>query len=151
MFDTLNAQRAPYLTSGYNALDKINGLLNNPNSVKNDPSYQFGLSEGQRAIDNSASARGGIGGAALRAGTRFAEDYATTKTNDIFNRYASVAGFGQTANSQANASGMNYANNVSNNQMGMGNALAYNYMNQGNIYGNALDAIGAYYSPKKGG
>lgn len=146
MFDTLNAQRAPYLTSGYNALDKINGLLNNPSSVRDDPGYQFGMNEGQRAIDNSASARGGIGGAALRAGTRFAEDYAGTKTNDIFNRYASVAGFGQTANQQANASGMNYANNVSNNQMGMGNALAANYLNQGNIYGNALNAIGSYYS-----
>jgi hypothetical protein len=145
IFDTLRADQAPYRTSGYNALDRINGLMKDPSSVRDDPGYQFGLNEGQRSIDNSASARGGIGGAALKAGSRFNTDYATTKLNDVFNRNATIAGFGQVANQQGAQTGMNYGNNVSNIQMGQGNALAGNHLNQGNIYGNLLNQYGANY------
>lgn len=144
MFDTINAQGAPYRTTAYSALERLNALFKDPSSVKNDPGYAFGMQEGQRAIDNSASARGGIGGAALKAGARFAEDYATTKTNDVFNRNFTAAGLANPSNAQSAASGMNMANNISQTQMGMGNALAGNYLNQGNIYGNALNQFGAW-------
>lgn len=150
IFDTLRADQAPYRQSGYNALSRIEGLMRDPNSVTSDPGYQFGLKEGLRSIDNSASARGGIGGAALRAGARFGNDYATTKLNDVFNRNATIAGFGQVANNQGIATGQNYGNNVSQNQLWMGNQQAGNYLNQGNIYGNALDWYGANYGRRGG-
>lgn len=145
IFDTLRSDQAPYRQAGYNALDNIGRLMRDPSSVTSDPGYQFGLKEGMRSIDNSASARGGIGGAALRQGARYATDYATTKLNDVFNRNATVAGFGQVANNQGIATGTNYGNNVSQNQLWMGGAQAGNAMNQGNIYGNLLNQYGANY------
>jgi len=146
IFDTLNAQQIPYRELGYRAIGNINGLMNDPSSVTSDPGYQFGLKEGMRAVDNSASARGGIGGAALKAGSRYATDYATTKLNDVYNRNFTAAGLGQVSNGQSGISGMNYGNNVANTQLGVGNALAANYLNQGNIWGNALNGLGAYMS-----
>jgi hypothetical protein len=146
MFDLLNAQQQPYRETGYNALGHINGLMNDPSSVVNDPGYQFGLKEGMRGIDNSASARGGIGGAALKAGTRYAQDYAGTKLNDAYNRYLAPAGLGQVANGQTSSVGMNSANQISGIQQGQANALAGNALNQGNIWGSAINGLAAYGS-----
>lgn len=66
--------------------------------VATDPGYQFGLDQGMQALDRGASARGNyLSGAALKAGQRYAQDYAGTKFNEAFNRDAStksrVAGF----------------------------------------------------------
>jgi hypothetical protein len=145
IFDTLNAQRQPYLTTGYAGLQGMNKLLQDPSSITTDPGYEFQRKEGMRGIESGAAARGlGLSGAALKAANRFNTDYATTKFNDSYNRFASAAGLGQVANQQASAVGMNYGNNVSQTQMGMGNAAAANYLNQGNIYGNALNQFGAW-------
>lgn len=151
IFDTLNAQQLPYRETGYNGLAGMNRLMSDPSSITTDPGYEFQRQQGMQGIERGAAARGlGLSGAALKAASRFNTDYATTKFNDVYNRYASAAGLGQVANGQSNQVGMNYGNNVSQTQMGMGNALAANYLNQGNIYGNALNQLGAYYS-KQGG
>lgn len=129
---------------------------------KQDPGYAFGMQQGMRAVDNSASARGGIGGAALKAGTRYAQDYAGTKYNESFNRWntettgaynrlANIAGLGQQAVSQVGSSGANAANQMGSNMIGAGNAGAANALNQGNIYGNALGQLGAYGKRQWGG
>jgi hypothetical protein len=150
IFDTLNAQQQPYRQTGYTGLAGMNKLLTDPSSVTSDPGYEFQRQQGMRGIESSAAARGlGLSGAALKAANRFNTDYATTKFNDVYNRYASAAGLGQVANQQGIQTGQNYGNNVSNTQMGMGNAMAANYMNQGNIYGNMFNQLGAYFS--KGG
>lgn len=48
--------------------------------LTNEPGYQFGLSEGNKAIDRAAAAGGRYdSGATLKALTRFGEDYAGTK------------------------------------------------------------------------
>ncbi len=162
-YNQTRADNAPWRAAGENALNKLNGLLNDGSltsrftgaDVANDPGYQFGMTQGMRAIDNSASARGGIGGAALMAGTRYAQDYAGTKYNDAFNRWntentgtynrlANIAGLGQQAVSQVGAAGQNFANQAGSNMIGAGNAAAANSLNQGNIYGNAMNQLGAY-------
>ncbi len=99
-----------------------------------------------RGIDNSASARGGIGGAALKAGTRYAQDYAGTKLDAAYNRYLAPAGLGQVANGQSAAAGSNAANQISSTQQNQANALAGNALNQGNIWGNAINGLAAYGS-----
>lgn len=131
-------------------------------NVANEPGYAFGMTQGMRAVDNSASARGGIGGAALKAGTRYAQDYAGTKYNDAFNRWntentgtynrlANIAGLGQQSVAQVGAAGQNFANQAGANMIGAGNAQAANYLNQGNIYGNAVNQLGAYGQRQQGG
>jgi hypothetical protein len=89
------------------------------------PGYQFGMQQGQQALERSAAARGSVlGGNALRAATQFGQDYAGTKFNEEFNRLMAMAGLGQVAtNGSANAS-QNYGNNASNLLQQQGDARA---------------------------
>lgn len=160
-YDLTRADQAPYREIGGNALAKLTELLNNggltsrfAGNAASEPGYAFGMREGQRAIDNSASARGGIGGAALKAGTRYAQDYAGTKYNDAFNRWnqentgiynrlAGISGIGQTATNQVGQAGQNFANAYGDNTVGAANVQSAARMAQGNIYGNMLGQLGA--------
>lgn len=168
-FDILQQNQAPYRAIGENALARLTNLLNNgkltsrfAGNAANEPGYQFGMREGRRAVDNSASARGGIGGAALKAGIRYANDYATTKYNDAFNRWntennaiynrlAGISGLGQTATQNVGQAGQNYANAFGENVVGAANAGAAARVAQGNIYGNVLGQIGAMAGRQWGG
>jgi hypothetical protein len=159
MYDTNRADQAPWRAAGENALNKLTGLLNSgqltsrfAGKLDNEAGYQFAAKEGQRAIDNSASARGGIGGAALKAGVRFAEDNANKFYNDAFNRYqtenmntynilSGAAGLGERANAANAASGANYANQAGRNMMFNGEQQADATLGLGNIYGNAFNQL----------
>jgi hypothetical protein len=167
-FEQTREDNAPWRAAGEQALNKLTGLLNDGSltsrfagtNVQNEPGYAFGMNEGMRAIDNSASARGGIGGAALKAGTRYAQDYASTKygqafdrnrmeQSDIFNRLSGLAGTGQQINAANSAAGQNYANMAGNNMMGAANAQAASGMARANIYGNALNQGAAWYNQQQ--
>lgn len=161
-YNQTREDNAPWRAAGEQALNQLTTLMNSgklstgvsSQDVYNDPGYQFAASEGQRAINNSASARGGIGGAALRAGSKFAENNANqfygaafdrnrANQGDIFNRLSSIAGTPQQINGLTATAGQNYANTVGNNAIGMGNVNAANSINQGNIYGNAVNQLTA--------
>lgn len=87
-----------------------------------DPGYAFRQQQGQQQIDRQAAARGGlISGAALKATQRFGQDLASqeyqnaynrfnTDQTSRFNRLASLAGIGQTANNALQTAGQNFAN-----------------------------------------
>lgn len=162
-YDQTRADNAPWRAAGEQALNKLTGLMNDGSltsrfsgqGIESEPGYAFGMQQGMRGIDNSASARGGIGGAALKAGTRYAQDYAGTKwgaafdrdrmeKSDIFNRLSGFAGTGQQINAANSAAGQNYANQAGANMIGAGNAQAANYLNQGNIYSNGINQLAAY-------
>jgi hypothetical protein len=116
-----------------------------------DPGYQFRLDEGQKALDRSAAARGGLqSGAALKAATRFGQDYGSQEYTNAFNRYQtnranqlnpaqSLMGSGQTsANTLTNAAGQN-ATNLMQGYGNMGAARASGYMGMGNALTGALN------------
>lgn len=119
-----------------------------------DPVYQsglqFGLNEGEKAINNRASAGGSyLSGATLKALTRFGNDYGTTKAADSYgrftadqtnqyNRLAGIAGTGQQATNQVSAAGQNYANNASANTTGAGNAQAAGIVGGANAINNGI-------------
>ena len=162
IFDTQREDQAPWRAAGQSALQNLMGLLDSgqitskfAGNVLDEPGYQFTRDEGMRAIDNSASARGGIGGAALKAGTRFAQDNANRFYNDAFNRFQTertntlnplfqMAGFGTLANQQAATAGQNYANQVGGNLMDLANVQGASAIGRGNIYGNLLNQGVAY-------
>lgn len=120
-----------------------------------EPGYQFGLQEGLGNVQNTAAARGGLySGNALKALTRYGNDYATTKFGEAANRaetnfgnrwgrLASLAGIGQTATNQTQQAGQNYATNVGNIGMSSANAQGAAGIAQGNIWGNALNQAGS--------
>lgn len=126
------------------------------NDFQADPGYQFRLSEGTKAIDRGAAARGNLfSGAAGKALTRYNQDFASNEYGNAYNRYntdqgnkfnrlASLAGIGQTATNQTQAAGTNMANNVSSNMIGAGNAQAAGIMGVGNALGGALNNYAQY-------
>lgn len=112
-----NALLAPYLTGGAQAFQNLSSLVNAPQQqfqfTQDDPSYQFRLNEGLKALERSAAARSGSGGgAALKAITRYGQDYASTEYQKAFDRFrqtqqdrfaqlSNVAGLGYNAAGQA--------------------------------------------------
>ena len=99
----------PWRQAGVNALAKMQS-----GDVMNymDPSYSFRLGEGLKALDRTASARGGlISGSALKAAQRFGQEFASNEFGNAYNRLAGLAGVGQTAtNTMGNAAGTFGAN-----------------------------------------
>jgi hypothetical protein len=108
---------------------------------KADPGYAFRMSEGMKALERSAAARGGLlSGATLRGTQRYGQDLASQEYQNAFNRYqAERAGtlnpyqaLAGTAQSGANVLGQQAGQMGSN----ISNALgAYGSSVQGNIIG----------------
>lgn len=122
-----------------------------------DPSYQFRLDQNLGAIENSAAARGmQLSGSTLKDLSRFSQDFASQEYGnaygrymgqqaDLFNRMSSLAGIGQTASqatgaTAANALG-NMGNQVGQNILGAGNAMAAGQVGAANAMGSGLNNI----------
>ncbi len=74
------------------------------------PGYDFRFDEGQRAIERSASAKGGLmSGGMGRELTRYGQGFASGEFNNYANRLASLAGIGQTATNATGQLGSNTA------------------------------------------
>ena len=133
-----------------------------------DPGYQFRLQQGEQGISRAASARGGqYSGATLKALANFnsglaSQEYGSAysrfnadQTNK-FNRNATLAGIGQTANSATGNAGtsaygtiaqvgQNTANQVGANLQNAGEARASGYVGQANAIGSGIkQAYNAY-------
>ena len=141
-------------SSGYGSL----GKTLTAKDVMSEPGYQFGLKQGQDALNAQLAARGmRNSGAALQAASRYGTDYATTKfdnafnrqqtqDNNMLNRFGTLAGAGQVGTSQIGQAGTNMANNVSNTQQGLGNALAASSIAQGNAWADAGNQLAGWYA-----
>ncbi|MBP9693174.1 MAG: tail fiber domain-containing protein [Alphaproteobacteria bacterium] len=136
MYDTQREDAAPWRQAGGVALGQLaSGDVFGGKGFEADPGYQFRMSEGMKAINSNAAARGGVNsGATLKALARYGQDFASNEYNNAYgrqyNRLSALAGFGQGANQQVSNAGTNYANAVSGNQIGVGNAAASNIMGQ---------------------
>ena len=169
-YEQTRADQAPFREAGVNALGKLQGMADykpfSMNAFTQDPGYGFRLSEGQKALDRSAAARGGlISGGALKAAQRYGQDMGSQEYQNAFNRYQTerqatlspymtLAGFGTGANAANAQAGQNYASNVGNlmtggaaaqaaGQVGSANAITggvsqYLNYNQNNALLNAL-------------
>lgn len=117
-----------------------------------DPGYAFRLSEGNKALDRQAAARGGlISGAALKAATRYGQEMGSQEYQNAFNRYQinranqlnplqSLMGGAQTgATTLTNAAG-NLGQGLSSTYEGAGNARASGYVGAANAWNNAISS-----------
>lgn len=167
-YDLSRADLAPYREAGYTALGQLasgtaaGGDFNRPYTMSDltmDPGYQFRLSEGQRGVESSAAARGGVlSGATLKALDQYNQGFASNEVNNAYNRYTSdlsgrynrlagVAGTGQQAVNSTNAAGQNYVNNgqtgvnnITGNINAAANANSSQYANTANAIGNAANS-----------
>lgn len=132
-----------------------------------DPGYAFRLAEGQKALERSAAARGGlISGNALKAAERYGQEMGSQEYQNAFNRYyrereamlnplQSLAGIGQSSAQSLGGAAANTGSNIGNlamaNAANQGNALmaagqarASAYQGYGSAAGQALGGIGNY-------
>jgi hypothetical protein len=155
-YDLTREDFAPYRAAGTAALGQLQTDINTPTTaadVMADPGYQFGLNQGQQALDRKIAAMGGrVSGAALKASARYGADYATAgysaayqRRQDRLNRLASLAGIGQTSTSASATAGANAANNISDIMMTQGTNAGAARLAQANIWGNAGNQIAALY------
>lgn len=153
-YDQTRADYAPYRAAGTQALGQLQTEMGTPVTsadVMSDPGYQFGLTQGQQALDRKTAAAGGrVSGAALKAAAGYATDYATTGYNaayqrrqDRLNRLAALAGIGQTATSGTAAAGAQAAGANAQLISSQGNASGAATLAQGNIWGGAVNQLGA--------
>ena len=136
--------QAPWLKAGEGGLNELAGMLGIPGykvstDWRKDPGYEFQRDEGQKALDRSFAARGNLlSGAALKAASRYNQDYASGAYNQRLNRLASIAGVGQTAAGANSANAMQTGRDVAENQIGAGNARASGYMGMSNALTGAV-------------
>jgi hypothetical protein len=91
-----------------------------------DPGYAFRMSEGLKALDRQAAARGGlISGSALKGAQRFGQALGSQEYGSAFDRYQinranqlnplmSITGYGQTSTNTLGGYGSNLASNAAN-------------------------------------
>ena len=132
--------------AGYGSLAKPFGT----EQFQQDPGYAFRLSEGQKAIERSAAARGGLqSGSALKAAARFGQDMGSQEYQNAFNRYQinranqlnplqSMMGSGQSAANVMTGAAGNYGNQMAEGLTSMGNARASGYVGSANALTGAL-------------
>ena len=148
------ALQEPWRKAGEQALNKLIPLTDyqqfGAQQFQADPGYAFRLSEGQKALERSAAARGGLqSGAALKAAARYGQEMGSQEYTNAFNRYQaerqarlgplqSLAGVGQTTAQQLGAAGQNMASNVGQAQAAAAQARASGYMGQANALSGGL-------------
>ena len=131
------ARQKPFYDVGVNALPElVEASRYQPftmDKFQADPGYAFRLKEGQKTLERSAAARGGLlSGGTGKALQRFGQEFGSQEYTNAFNRYQaerearlkplqSLTGMGQTTGQQISQQGQQMASNVGNN---MGNAAA---------------------------
>jgi hypothetical protein len=149
-YDTTRADYAPYRETGVNALQQLAGDINKPVTsaeVMEDPGYQFGLDQGQKAINQRVAAGGGrVSGQAIKAAARFGTDYGASgygaayqRKQDRLNRLAALAGVGQTATAGTMQAGQFSTGNIGRAYSNQGEATAASQLARGNIWADTLN------------
>lgn len=123
-----------------------------------DPGYGFRVSEGVKALDRSAAARGGLlGGNQLRGVTELGQNLGSQEYQNAFNRYQteraarlnplqSLAGQGQSAANTLSSAAGQYGQNQAAIAGNVGNIRASGYANQANALTGALGQGVNYYT-----
>jgi len=161
MFNKQIELQEPFRQAGIGALNKLIPLSDytkfGMDQFQQDPGYAFRLSEGMKALDRTAAARGGLlSGATLKGASRYGQDLASQEYQNAFNRYQiernaqlnplqSLAGIGQTsANTLTGAAGA-YGAQTGQNLQDIGAARASGYLGGQNALSSALGQAGQLY------
>lgn len=174
MFDQQMAGQEPFRQAGLtgqNRLMELLGLGGTPGAegygkyakdfsmadYQADPGYAFRLSEGQKALERSAAARGGlISGGALKAATRYGQDMGSQEYQNAFNRYqtsrtnqlqplGNLMSMGQSAASNQGTAAGNYGTNAGQAYMAAGQATAAGQLGAANSLASGLQGTVSAY------
>jgi hypothetical protein len=172
LFDRQAALQEPWRQAGIGSLSQLTsgtaagGDFNRDFTMADfnaDPGYAFRMKEGQRAVESSAAARGGLlSGGAGKALVNYGQQAGSQEYGAAYNRFnadrdrrfnrlAGIAGIGQTATRDVSNAAGNAGNNIANNQMAVGNANSANYIAQGNAINQGIGTIGNWYQQQPQG
>lgn len=171
MFNKQLELQEPYRKAGEQALNKLIPLSDyqkfGMDQFQADPGYAFRLSEGQKALERSAAARGGLmGGATGKALLRYGQQMGSQEFANAFNRYQtereaqlnplqSLAGVGQTSSNRLGETAGTFGRSVGGMYMDQGsdaaNALLAAQRARGSAYGQLGGALGSYLGRSYGG
>lgn len=127
-----------------------------PNQLQQSDYYKFASTQGQKAVTNSAAARGlASSGAALKGAAAFAKGLATdtyktawemenTNRTNAYNRLKGLVDTGQNASAQTGSAGQAAANTSAGAAIGAGNAEAAAANATGGAISNLASNIGGY-------
>jgi hypothetical protein len=180
MYEEGVERQQPYYQAGVNALTQMQGQTGampeafqyRPEQLTTDPGYAFRLSEGLKALERSAAARGGLmSGATGKALQRYGQEMgsqefgnaynrALTEYNALrqreaegYNRLAGLAGVGGTTAQQLTSAGQTMASNVGNIGMGAAQIAGQAALARGSAYGRTAGDIAytarRYFSPQQ--
>jgi hypothetical protein len=161
MFNKQVELQEPFRQAGIGALNKLIPLSDytkfGMDQFTQDPGYAFRLSEGMKALDRTAAARGGLlSGATLKGAQRYGQEMGSQEYMNAFNRYQternaqlnplqSLAGVGQTATGAlTNAYGA-FGAQTGQNLQDIGSARASGYLGGQNALNQALGQFGQMY------
>ena len=164
MFERQVELSEPWRKAGEQALNKLVPLATEytpfgMTQFQADPGYGFRMSEGMKALERSAAARGGLlSGATLKGIQRFGQDLGSQEYMNAFNRYQteraarlqplqSLAGVGQTTAQQIGQAGQQMASNVGEALTGGAAARASGYVGGANAL---TGALGTYLNYQQG-
>lgn len=174
-FDRQTALQEPFRQAGLTAQEQIMrligiggdttaadyGSLAKPFGMEQfqaDPGYAFRQSEGLKALERSAAARGSLmSGATLKGVQRFAQDTAAQEYQNAFSRYQieraarlnplqSMMGSGQSAANTLTGAAGNLGNNLAQSEMAAGQARASGYIGTANALNQALSTAASAYA-----
>jgi hypothetical protein len=161
MYNQTNAYLAPYRNVGNYAAGQLQNRLADLTSpitmdqvtLENTPGYKFNLSQGLRAAQSSAAARGlGLSGAAIKGATDYATgladstyqnqfNNANTNQTNAYNRLYQTAALGQSAAAGTGAAALTTGQGIANNTIGAGNAQGAASIAAGNALGSGSNAL----------
>ena len=162
MFERNVELNAPFREAGITALNKLTPLATEytpfgMQQFQADPGYGFRMSEGMKALEGSAAARGGLlSGNALRGIQRFGQDLVSQEFQNAFNRYGvererrlnplqSLAGVGQTTSQNLGTAGTQFADTMDNIGMNQAAVAGNAGMARASAYGDTLNQLSRLY------
>lgn len=171
-FNQTQANIKPFMDLGSSNINALQSALSNPifnqqfsaptaAQAQATPGYQFTQTQGLKAVQNSAAARGlGVSGAAMKGAASYATGLADSTYNDTFNRalqtfntnygnassnvnrLTGIVGSGQNAASGLGALGAQTAGNIANTLTSGANASAAGTIGSANAISGGLTSLG---------
>jgi hypothetical protein len=155
IFNQTQQNLAPYNQMGQSALSQLANLFglgsggSGPTSataagatsaLQNYPGYQFGLSQGTKALDASAASQGLLlSGSQLQAANTFGQNYALQNAwNPYVSQLSSLAGLGENAAASTGNIGATTGSSVANTQLAAGQAQASGIVGSANALTSGL-------------
>lgn len=170
-FSDIRGYQSPYIQAGNTSQNRLLSLLGmqggdvasadygkygqdfSMSDFEQDPGYAFRMSEGLKALDRQAAARGGlISGAALKASQRYGQDMASQEYQNAFNRYQvnrqnqldplyRMMGSGQNASNFLGNARLQTASNISNLYTNKGESKAAGIIGQQDAKNQGIESV----------